>query len=39
MLIAATAMARGFQLATLNTAEFRRVSGLELFAVEEFVVR
>ena len=39
MLIAATALSRGFQLVTLNSAEFRRVSGLELVEVEEFVVR
>ena len=39
MLIAATALARGHQLATLNTREFRLVPGLRLVAVDKFVVR
>jgi predicted nucleic acid-binding protein len=36
MLIAATALARGHDLLTLNRAEFARVPGLRLVAVHEW---
>jgi tRNA(fMet)-specific endonuclease VapC len=39
MLIAATALARGCMLATLNERDFRRVPGLRLLAVEPFATR
>ena len=37
LLIAATALARGEKLATLNRAEFRRVPGLQLANVNAFL--
>jgi len=37
MLIAATALARGDALATLNTRDFQRVPGLELFTLEPYL--
>jgi len=37
MLIGATALASGHMLATLNARDFRRVPGLRLLAVEQFV--
>ena len=37
LLIAATALAHGFVLATLNQREFGRVPGLRLVAVERFL--
>ena len=36
MLVAATALARGYELATLNRKAFGRVAGLRLAAIEEF---
>jgi len=38
LLIAATALAHGFVLATLNQREFGRVPGLRLVAVERFLL-
>ena len=37
LLIAATALARGEKLATLNHAEFRRVPGLQLLRLDSFL--
>jgi predicted nucleic acid-binding protein len=37
MLISATALASGHMLATLNARDFRRVPGLRLLAVDQFV--
>lgn len=37
MLIGATALASGHTLATLNARDFRRVPGLRLLAVDQFV--
>ncbi len=37
LMIGATALARGYSLATLNTKEFGRIPGLHLLAVERFV--
>ena len=38
LLIAATAVARGEKLATLNRAEFRRVPGLQLVKLDTFLI-
>jgi tRNA(fMet)-specific endonuclease VapC len=38
MLIAASALASGSNLATLNTAEFERVAGLRLVPVTRYLV-
>lgn len=37
LMIGATALARGYSLATLNVREFGRIPGLRLVAVERFI--
>lgn len=39
MIIGATALARGYSLATLNQRDFRRLPGLRLLPVEPFITR
>lgn len=38
LLIAATALARGYGVATLNRREFARVPGLHLVSLERFAI-
>jgi predicted nucleic acid-binding protein len=38
MLVAATALANAFELATLNRGEFERVPGLSLVRLDDFIV-
>ncbi len=38
LMIGATALARGYALATLNARDFRRIPGLRLVEMERFVV-